>query len=194
MIMERNRPVSRRILAGSIAPPTYNEIVEYPRHVLEAERCGYEINMLERVWKRKAITPRKGSKRIVASSGSASEGGSLGLPEPRLHEQGVDEVLHMKMLESITDTDRAGTIVLATGDAAAAEYSPGFLVNVERALKKGWKVELVAWKSQLGGAYRALQKKWTLDSRFSIIELDQYSEDLLGSYTSNLDSAIAVVR
>ena len=90
----------------------------------------------------------------------------------------------MKLLESLVDTQKPTTIVLASGDAAEAEYSGGFLKNVERALQKGWKVELVAWSSGLSQEYRSREflKRWK--ERFTIIELDDFSEELLGLYTS----------
>lgn len=73
--------------------------------------------------------------------------------------------------------------MLASGDAAEAEYSGGFLKNVERALSKGWKVELVSWSQGLGQEYRSkpFLKKWK-DS-FDIIELDEFSEELLAVYS-----------
>jgi hypothetical protein len=100
----------------------------------------------------------------------------------RVTEQGVDEILHMKMLESIVDSKQPSTIVLATGDAAEAEYSGGFLKNVERALSKGWKVELVAWGHSMSYAYRSehFLEKWK--HQFTIIDLDEFSEELLGVY------------
>lgn len=101
-------------------------------------------------------------------------------------EQGVDELLHMKMLESLVDTQEPATIVLASGDAAEAEYSGGFFKNVERALMKGWKVELVSWSAGLSREYRspAFLKKW--HDKFTIIELDDFSEELLALYTASV--------
>ena len=94
----------------------------------------------------------------------------------------LTKYLHMKMLESIVDSKQPSTIVLATGDAAEAEYSGGFLKNVERALSKGWKVELVAWGHSMSYAYRSQHflEKWK--DQFMIIDLDEFSEELLGMY------------
>jgi len=54
---------------------------------------------------------------------------------------------------------------------------------VERALIKGWKVELVAWSAGLSQEYRAqgFLKKWK--DKFTIIELDDFSEELLALYS-----------
>ena len=53
---------------------------------------------------------------------------------------------------------------------------------MERALSKGWKVELVSWSQGLSTEYRSkpFLKKWK-DS-FEIIELDDFSEELLAIY------------
>lgn len=94
-------------------------------------------------------------------------------------EQGVDEILHLKILESLVDNDEPSTIVLATGDAAQAEYSQGFMVMVERALRKGWSVELVSWKTNISQMYRKAAFAHTWKDKFRIIELDEYAEELL---------------
>jgi hypothetical protein len=95
----------------------------------------------------------------------------------------VDELLQMKLLETLVDSQKPTTIVLASGDAAEAEYSGGFFKNVERALRKGWKVELVAWGAGLSQEYRSKEFLNRWKGKFTIIELDDFSEDLLGLYT-----------
>jgi hypothetical protein len=96
-------------------------------------------------------------------------------------EQGVDEILHLKILESIVDTDEPSTMVVATGDAAKAEYSEGFMKMIVRALKKGWRVELVAWSKSISFEYQKYEfrQAWADTGRFRIIELDEYAEFLL---------------
>ena len=96
-------------------------------------------------------------------------------------EQAVDEILHLKILESIVDARKPSTIVLATGDAAEAEYSEGFLKMVERALEKMWKVELVSFKHNTSGAYRRKEFRSKWGESFKTIELDEFVEELLGS-------------
>ena len=83
------------------------------------------------------------------------------------------------MLESLVDADGPGTMVLATGDAAQAESSSGFMVMVERALRRGWTVELVSWSANIAAAYRkdGFRAKW--GERFKVVELDDYAEELL---------------
>ncbi|OBT48044.1 hypothetical protein VE00_01719 [Pseudogymnoascus sp. WSF 3629] len=183
LIMERGRGVAKRVLVGSSRD---NVRLDY---MYEAAQCGYEVSALERVEKFKEAKESDIGKykRLGGAKGNNTSSGSGG--EAPLNafktvtEQGVDEILHMKMLESMVDTDYPSTMVVATGDAAVAEYSSGFLRNVERALERGWKVELVAWKRSMSYAYRdkAFAKKWA--GQFTIVELDDFQEELLGIYT-----------
>lgn len=180
LLMERGRPAAKRVLVGSTHQS--NILHDYMK---EAELCGYELNILERVKKSKeSHTPRSSRK---SQSGNATSGQSSGSEGPlyaaaKMAEQGVDEILHMKMLESIVDTEQPSTIVLASGDAAVAEYSAGFLKNVERALRKGWNVEVLAWGAGLSYAYRNKDFQHMWKEQFRLIELDDYSEELLAVY------------
>lgn len=195
LLLERRRPVSKRVLAGS-SPllPAFDV----------AKAIGYETNILDKVYKAKELTERQkyfqqnpygpprrhrgnshsNAEDTAGSGGSGSEmgpstsAGPVFAPEKWV-EQGVDEILHLKILESIVDCDVPTTIVLATGDAAEAEYSQGFMKMVERALVKGWKVELMSWRKNVSMAYRrgGFTRKWK--DAFRIIELDEYVEDLI---------------
>lgn len=193
LLMERRRPVAKRVLVGS-SPllPAFET----------AKAVGYETNILDKVYKAKELTERQKffqqseknprHRRQHSNSGGEANGNSSG-PETvtasakasfaaeKWVEQGVDEILHLKILESVVDAEQPSTIVLATGDAAEAEYSDGFMAMVERALKKGWKVELLSWSKNISFAYRKkeFQSKWA--GKFKIIELDDYTEDLLNT-------------
>ncbi|WEW60607.1 hypothetical protein PRK78_006094 [Emydomyces testavorans] len=181
LILERGRPVCKRVLVGSDRIPPIDE----------AEKLGYETNILVRVQKVKEASPRKKKSLCrrdatgTKCNGNAQQEKSSGsetvlkpVPEKWV-EQAVDEILHLKMLESIVDTDQPSTAVLVTGDAAEAEYSAGFLKMVERALQKGWTVELVSFSSTISRAYSRAEFKCKWRSKFSIIELDKYAEYLL---------------
>jgi hypothetical protein len=156
--------------------------------MLEAEKCGYELNILERVLKHKDLKPPKKKSRgsgngYATTSGHSSGSDGTSLTAKAVVEQGVDEILQMKLLESLVDSHKPSTIVLASGDAAEAEYSGGFLKNVERALVKGWKVELVAWSAGLSHEYLSMDflRKWR--GRFELVLLDDFSEELLALHT-----------
>ena len=158
-----------------------------------AEAVGYEPNIYEQVYKPKELTPSQKFFRDVdrvgwakaqeiaatGGSGSDSETGAVhsvatSKPTPKWVEQGVDESLHLKMCQSIIDCEMPSTMVLATGDGAGAEYSDGFLAHVERALKKGWCVELVSWRQQTSSGYKNKKFRTKWGERFKIIELDDF--------------------
>ncbi|KAL8930369.1 MAG: hypothetical protein Q9172_000078 [Xanthocarpia lactea] len=186
LVLERGRPVSKRVLVGS----------DNFAAIQEAKLIGYETNILDRVHKAKELTPRQKKyhsthhhQQNVSSGANGTSGGSgsettaaaaVLYAKEKWVEQAVDEILHLKILESVVDAKQPSTIVLATGDAAEAEYSQGFLRMVERALEKGWKVELVSFRRNTSGMYkrREFRAKWK--SRFEIIELDEFVEELLG--------------
>ncbi|KAL9603703.1 MAG: hypothetical protein Q9219_001022 [cf. Caloplaca sp. 3 TL-2023] len=177
LILERGRPASKRILVGS----------DNIDAMEEARRIGYEINILERVQKAKELTPRqkrfssRANDNTVAngtSGGSGSE--TTAALKGKWVEQAVDEILHLKILESVVDAKAPSTMVLATGDAAEAEYSPGFLRMAERALEKGWKVELVSFRKNMSGSYKRREFRTRWKGRFRILELDDFLEELLG--------------
>ncbi|KAK3724388.1 hypothetical protein LTR37_001012 [Vermiconidia calcicola] len=192
LLMERRRPVAKRVLAGSMPHlPAFDK----------AKAVGYECSVLEKVYKARELTERqvffkehdragvrKRAKAPPANavatvkgvgSGSGSETNTPQYAPARMIEQGVDEILHLKILESVVDAEKPSTIVLATGDAAQAEYSQGFMAMAERALKKGWTVELVSWSKNISAMYT--RKGWVdaWGERFRIITLDDYAEELL---------------
>ncbi|OJD24814.1 hypothetical protein ACJ73_03820 [Blastomyces percursus] len=182
LILERGRSISKRVLVGSDRFPAIDE----------AEEIGYEINILERVQKPKDCTPRKkkflggnGNGRCNGATGNNGQGQSSGSETnagpglERWVEQGVDEILHLKILESLVDSEAPSTIVLATGDAAEAEYSDGFLKMVGRALQKGWAVELVSFSTTTSRAYKRKEFRSQWGSQFRVIKLDEYVEHLL---------------
>lgn len=180
-ILERCRPTARRVLVGSCMDGR-----RMPYHH-EAEHCGYETNVLERIPKSRGRLSKAAMRKLQTQSAYAS--GYNSQQDSAMQEfgsrhgygeQAVDEILHMKMLESLIDCETPNTLVLATGDAAIAEYSGGFLVNVKRALRKGWKIELVTWKSGMSHEYKLLAKAWGDNVR--IILLDDMAEDLLAWY------------
>jgi hypothetical protein len=72
----------------------------------EAEMYGYEVNMLERVQKLKRPTTRK-KKHGTGNGYATASGQSSGSETPFsgvsvVAEQGVDEILQMKLLESMS--------------------------------------------------------------------------------------------
>ncbi|KAG0335049.1 hypothetical protein BG000_007831 [Podila horticola] len=130
-LLQRSRPTERRILVGSA--PLFQELdvaMEYQ----------YETKILRRV------------RKFVQGTGSGS-GSTQG-------EQCVDELLHLKMLETILDHEPA-VMVLATGDGGDSEFGgEGFYGVIKRALGRGWQVEIVSWEDQLSGVYIELAQEY----------------------------------
>lgn len=101
----------------------------------------------------------------------------------RYREQGVDELLQLKLHQAIADVDVPppnATIVLATGDGNVGQFNDeGFLGPVRTALKKGWKVELYAWEDGLSRAWRREFSEGPYKDRFRIIKMEDFAYDLL---------------
>lgn len=208
LLMERRRPVAKRVLAGSMPHlPAFDK----------AKAVGYECNILEKVYKARELTDRqiyfrdmdrRQHGRVKAPRGSHGNAGLLSTSPSngymsgvddlsgaasgsettttgpqyapaKMIEQGVDEILHLKIAHSVMDYETPATMVLATGDAAQAEYSDGFMAMVRRALVKGWKVELVSWSKNISSMYlqASFRQKW--GDHFRVILLDDYAEELL---------------
>ncbi len=173
LVLERGRPAAKRVVVGSDS----NSVTD------QAKALGYETNILERVHKAKEMTPRQ--KKYTSRSAGETSGSetNTGLSSRRVEkwvEQAVDEILHLKILESLIDhSDKPSTIVLATGDAAEAEYSGGFLRMVERALEKGWMVELVSFRLNTSSLYRRKEFRTRWGAMFKWIQLDEFAEMLI---------------
>lgn len=174
LIIERARPAAKRVLVGSDKFPV----------IAEAACIGYETNLLERVNKRREATASPSPHRRNDEGASGLSSGSESRHAKRSEkwvEQAVDEILHLKILESVIDAQEPSRIVLATGDAKEAEYSGGFLKMIERALLKGWQVEVISFRSNTSGAYRRKEFRAKWGPMFKWIQLDDFVEDLVSS-------------
>ena len=180
LILERGRPTAKRIVVGS------DNFAE----MQEAKAIGYETSILDRVHKAKELTPRqikykdlnnnKGTGTGTGTGSGSETTAALQYAPEKWVEQAVDEILHLKMMESVVDAAEPAIMVLATGDAAEAEYSGGFLKMVERALAKGWKVELASFRHNTSMAYRRREFRQKWGEAFQMVELDGFVEVLLG--------------
>ena len=109
----------------------------------------------------------------------SSPGGS---PKIRYREQGVDEVLQLKLYQAIADGDAPpnATIVLATGDGRAGQFNEeGFIGCIRIALKKGWRVELYSWEDGLSRSWKREFGEGPYKHLFSIHGLSDFGQDLL---------------
>ncbi|KAK0431370.1 hypothetical protein EV421DRAFT_1720628 [Armillaria borealis] len=245
LILERGRPVSRRVLVAS--SPLYQRLEG-------ANQLGYEVRTLARVpdmgdgADRNADSraksghlrkceyssdrrQKKGHLRRISGStsteseqgGGGSGSGSAGTlsqvllrgigttgvsisPPGRLslnsqgntppariryREQGVDELLQLKLHQALASIDGppppGSTIILATGDGNAGQFNEdGFLGTVRTALKKGWKVELYAWEGGMSKAWKrefGEGSEWGNGQMFRIVGMEQFGGELVEVYT-----------
>ncbi|EGX96525.1 Cystathionine beta-synthase, core [Cordyceps militaris CM01] len=142
-----------------------------PRYVQALRNLGYQVDVRER-------------KRVDNGGLNVSQSklpSALGTkPGSRYVEDLVDETLQTRIAEAVMEHfQKQGTIVLATGDAKPAQYSDGFFRYVERALRMGWNVELVAWHGSLSSSWKDNDWTATWGEKFRVIELDSFAYDLL---------------
>ncbi|KAI8605502.1 hypothetical protein EDD21DRAFT_280598, partial [Dissophora ornata] len=160
-LLRRNRFAARRVLVGSA--PLFQELDMALEH-------RYETIILRRV--RKFVQGELGAVPIPTKQlryptstglGEATKEGAYGNQQNHAvtataapaakGEQGVDELLHLKMMETLLDHEPA-TMVVATGDGGDSEFGGGgFYAVIKRALDRGWQVEMVSWEDQLSGVY-----------------------------------------
>ncbi|THH01729.1 hypothetical protein EW145_g6862 [Phellinidium pouzarii] len=242
LVLERGRPVSRRVLATS--SPLYQPMEG-------AERLGYEVRVYARVPDLGDGADRVKAKRNVSSNtnGDSDPGPPMAIPNAgishsnsytrvhgttrgrdhsrstsltlptyahaspgmsanpggriRFREQGVDELLQLKLHQVLADADSpppyGATIVLATGDGNAGQFNAdGFRGAVRTALRKGWRVELYAWEYGLSRAWAkefgngggsgsgsdahgkaGIGGENPYGDRFKIVGLEKFASDLL---------------
>lgn len=108
---------------------------------------------------------------------------SEGYNPHRMKEQAVDELLHLKILQTILGHrgKRPGTIVLATGDARGGQYNEqGFLGCVREAISRGWNVELWAFQNGMSRSWLdcARREGWIKTGRFAVWSLDHWMREL----------------
>ncbi|KAG0040402.1 hypothetical protein BGZ82_003127 [Podila clonocystis] len=181
-LLQRSRPTERRILVGSA--PLFQELdvameYQYETKILRRVRkfVQGELGTVPVPIKQPRYMPSDAlilfNNNTDPSSGQGSHpsdkdarpsslvplgpGSGSGATQG---EQCVDELLHLKMLETILDHEPA-VMVLATGDGGDSEFGgEGFYGVIKRALGRGWQVEIVSWEDQLSGVYIELAQEY----------------------------------
>ncbi|KAJ7348052.1 hypothetical protein DFH08DRAFT_779373 [Mycena albidolilacea] len=131
--------------------------------------------------------------RSLGPNGGNSGGGGSAAINIKYREQGVDELLQLKLHQALAALDGppppGATIVLATGDGNVGQFNEdGFLGPVRTALKKGWRVELYAWEEGLSRAWMREFGEWTkpvageATGRFRVVGMEQFATELLEIY------------
>ncbi|KAJ7074363.1 hypothetical protein C8F01DRAFT_1100282 [Mycena amicta] len=138
-----------------------------------------------------ASPPMYGSLPATSSvpvpSGLSSPSASTPPVKIRYREQGVDELLQLKLHQALAALDgpppEGATIVLATGDGNVGQFNEdGFLGPVRTALKKGWRVELYAWEEGLSRAWMREFGEWAKTGQFRVVGLEQFAGELVEIY------------
>ena len=90
----------------------------------------------------------------------------------RLVEQAVDEMLHLKIANALLDHEPPQTLVIASGDGNEAPGRTSFPGQAQRALRRGWSVEVWSWEEQLTSRYRGLGQAYP--GRVTVQALDPF--------------------
>lgn len=120
-----------------------------------ARRAGYTVDLLNRV----------------------EDAGSL-------VEQGVDELLHLRIALTILD-HKPGLLVLATGDGSTSDYDTSFVGGARRALERGWQLEVWSWERYISNNYFRLEDEWGDQVSVNLLDTRYFSTTFVqgGSYT-----------
>ncbi len=114
----------------------------------------------------------------------------------KLVEQGVDEMLHLKIANAILDCPAPQTLVIASGDGRVSTFNTGFTTQAERALKFGWNVEVWSWSGQLSNTFARMAARH--GGRLTVHLLDPYYRSLTfvsaGNYTVGTTSMTVAAR
>jgi hypothetical protein len=94
----------------------------------------------------------------------------------RIGEQGVDEVLHLKIANALLDHEPPQRLVVCTGDARDSDFGTSFKSQIERALRRGWQVRVWSWRDQLSGRFQNLVER--SKGRMTISFLDPYYKEV----------------
>lgn len=155
LLLRRGRPTphgSLHLVASSPIQQNLDPLV----------RLGWEVSVLKRVeiYDNEVKTTQIPKPQSLSTTiNMFQEGGSR-----RYKEQGVDEILHLKILQALntksTPAPKGSTIVLATGDAKGGQFNQdGFLGAVREAIKRGWMVELWSFREGMLCFSRTIKRR-----------------------------------
>lgn len=90
-------------------------------------------------------------------------------------------MLHAQILDllfdyNIRERDRQQVLILVTGDGAVNNGGTSFPIVIERALQKGWHVQLWSWNTSLNQTFFNIQEMRLVE--FTIHYLDEYRHEV----------------
>ena len=105
--------------------------------------------------------------------------------EGHLSEQGVDELLHLKIANVLLDYESPQDLVLATGDGSVSNFGTSFVQQVQRAVKRQWSVELWSWEQGLSPKLGAVRDAHSKLVALSLLDPEYWKLTFIrgGSYT-----------
>lgn len=91
----------------------------------------------------------------------------------RKTEQAVDEMLHLKMANTVLDFSPPQTMIVLSGDGDKSKFNTSFPTQINRALSRGWDVEIYSWSSCYNAhKYRRLSSAYP--GKLKIVKFDPY--------------------
>lgn len=121
-------------------------------------RLGWEVSILKRVEIfSDEVQDATAMTLVPRPQARISGAGDVGVR--RYKEQGVDEILHLKLLQALNgqgggSAPAAARLVLATGDVKGGQFNrDGFVGGVREALRRGWAVELWSFRSGASSSF-----------------------------------------
>lgn len=110
-------------------------------------------------------------------------------------EQGVDELVHLKIANALLDFKAPQTLVLVTGDGKDADFGTSFSRQVERAIGQGWEVVIWSWKAGLSPKYNELAKAYVGKVRVEYLDPHYLSiTSMIGGDFFNQKGAVKVAE
>lgn len=87
-------------------------------------------------------------------------------------EQAVDEILHLKIADLLLDVDPPETLALLSGNGHTSEFQSSFPAHVQRALDRGWEVEIYSWECSM--AHKVYDSIIRKNPKATYVQLDDY--------------------
>ena len=176
----------------------YNHIINnYKKYRICNPRMDYNILLSiiekDKEFKKKVLVGSKSLKNTKKNKNEEKEKkifDNLGyeiymLERINNKEQGVDDLLHEKLIKTISYKE-SGHIIIGSGDGQNGNYTDNSFYNIcIEALEKGWYVTIVSWKKQLSKKYifgyelHNLLNDVDMKNKFNILYLDNYVDILI---------------
>ncbi|KAF6760412.1 hypothetical protein DFP72DRAFT_959700 [Ephemerocybe angulata] len=185
--MDRERKVTTRPMYGGKGTPSKKSHMRRISGSTSAESGSAGSGQHHYHGPQQGTNPGNATGTGITMASNANTGASnTAANKIKYREQGVDELLQLKLHQAIADADvvpKGSTIVLATGDGNVGQFNEdGFLGPVRTALKRGWKVELYAWEDGLSRSWRrefGENSEWGKKGLFRIVPLEQFATSLV---------------